>query len=246
MALGIVNFKIFLKRFLNLPDFSRKPSSQTCSVGTMEVRGSKKLYCNRGHSKFFNTSYRRRKSRFFPSFMHFTEKYLHISEILCSIRFWVSQKNYGPQNSQKVETFFKNCLAKPGLLGSIEISGCVNLLRMSGYAQIFSNKSYDSRKLSDFFGNFLTYSRITVPIFRLSVQLRNPILRIISFYHQRPAFSRKKYGFRNVKFLNFDCFFFRNFLNFLENYPSKSEMKSSIERSCCASFSCRSSFFLLL
>ena len=51
------------------------------------------------------------------------------------------------------------------------------------------------------------YFNITVPILRLSVQSRNPILGVFSTLLATTCFSQKKsYGFRKVKFLNFDLF----------------------------------------
>ena len=64
---------------------------------------------------------------------------------------------------------------------------------------------------------------------------------LLYFTFQDLLLAEKNYRFRKSKFMNFDRFF-RNFLNFLKNYPTKSEVKISIERSSCENFSCRNDY----
>ena len=59
----------------------------------------------------------------------------------------------------KLRTFRENYPAKLGFLGSIEVPGWVNRFYISGYAQSFIHKNYDSRKcqLSDLLTFFLDF-----------------------------------------------------------------------------------------
>ena len=68
-------------------------------------------------------------------------------------------KSYGPRKRQsfdfltvflKVFDFSQDCPPKYDSLGSIEITGCANLICISGYALFVNTKSYDSQKCQIF------------------------------------------------------------------------------------------------